>query len=67
MHATKLETILNTRYGVTLTNAPTYAVLWAAEQIADTTEAKKELKKANRYRHNIGRTMAYPEFGTRLF
>ena len=67
MVAAKLETILNTRYGVSLDRAPTIAILWAAEQIADTTEAKKELKAANRFRRNVGRPVVYPEFGTRLF
>lgn len=64
---TRIETILNTRYGVSLDHAPTYAILWAAEQIEDTIEAKKELKIANRFRNVVGRPLAYPEFGTRLF
>ena len=62
-----IETILKTRYGTSLDQAPTYAILWAAEQIKDTAEAKKELKKANRSRYVLGRACAYPEFGSRLF
>jgi hypothetical protein len=45
---TTIETILNARYGTSLDKAPTYAILWAAEQIKDTAEAKKELKRHSR-------------------
>lgn len=62
-----LSDILNARYGVTIHNAPAYAIVWAAEQIEDTAQAKKELKKANRMREIFGRPCMYPEFGSRLF
>jgi hypothetical protein len=59
--------ILYARYAVGIVAAPAYAVLWAAESIADTATAKKELRKANRLREKHGAMPAYPEYGTRLF
>jgi hypothetical protein len=62
-----IETILHDVYGVGLLAANPTTVLWAADRIADTETAKKELRKANRKREKMGRMPAYPEYGTRLF
>lgn len=63
----KIINILSVEYGVGLLAAPAYAVLWAAEQIENAEEAKKELEAANAHRNRFGVISAYPEFGSRLF
>lgn len=63
----KIAKILSDEYGVGLLAAPPVAVLWAADRIENTEEAKKELKAANAQRSRYGVMPAYPEYGTRLF
>ncbi len=62
-----IESILRDVYGVGVLAASPLTVLWAADRIADTETAKKELRKVNRLRERMGRSPAYPEYGTRLF
>jgi hypothetical protein len=62
-----IETILRDDYGVSVENCTPLAILWATDKIHDTEIAKAELKRVNEYRAKIGRTLAYPDFGHRLF
>jgi len=62
-----IETILHDVYGVGLLAADRTTVLWAAERIAETETAKRELRKANRKREKFGVGPAYAAYGTRLF
>lgn len=62
-----IERILYEVYGVGITGSPREAIIWAAEKIEDTDQAKAELRRANRIRNKFGIGSAYPEFGSRLF
>jgi hypothetical protein len=57
-------------YGVTHLNAPTVAIIWAAEDMG-TNEgwevAKVQLKEINDARNRAGKMPAIPAFGTPLF
>lgn len=64
---TNIEKVLSEVYGVGVAVAPKEAVLWAAEKIADTTLARKELKRANRIRAKFGKPIVYAPFGHHAF
>lgn len=66
----RLNKILEDRYGVSLLAAPPEAILWAADRLADTAgvpAARGELSAANHRREKMGKIPAYPAFGDRLF
>lgn len=66
--AMKIEAIVSDVYGIgALHLAAALPVLWAADRIEDTEEAKKELRRVNRKREKMGLPAAYPEYGSRLF
>ena len=70
MKQTELERVLNNDYGVGSLVASPECVLWAADRVADrlgTDEAKRQLSELNRKRERAGRTVAVPNYGTRLF
>jgi hypothetical protein len=62
-----IEAILNERYGVGVLAADPIAIIWAAEWITVTEQAKAELKRVNALQRKYGKVPAYPAFGTRLF
>jgi hypothetical protein len=65
-----IDQILQDVYGVTVFNAPTITLIWAAEFMAkrDGVEvAKAELSEANRRRERAGKGLAHLEFGHPLF
>jgi len=62
-----IRKILEDKYGVGILAASPVTVLWAAESIADATQAKRELRAANRLRERYGVIPAFPEYGTRLW
>lgn len=70
MNTTKpanIETILADVYGVGVAVAPAYALLWAAERIADKADARAELRRANRIREKHGKPLAYAPYGHHAF
>jgi hypothetical protein len=65
-----LDKVLSDRYGVGILAAPVYAVVWAAEYLAEQTnvaDAKAQLSKLNSRRVNRGVMPAYVPFGHNLF
>lgn len=70
LSANTVATTLIAVYGVTAIHADPIHIEWAAERVAtergvDTAAAA--LREVNRIRVKLGRTPAYPRFGTVLF
>ena len=65
-----VETVLQTRYGVSLLNADATTVEWAATHLAETVGvnvAAKAWRKANAKRARFGVYTAIPQWGTPMF
>lgn len=65
-----LASILTSRYGVTVENAPKITIIWAAEFLMaqeGAEIAKKQLSAVNRKRERLGRIPAYVDYGHPLF
>lgn len=65
-----VESVLEDRYGVGGVAAPVYAVIWAAEHVAQTSgvaAARKQLTALNRKRERHGKSPAYPDYNSPLF
>jgi hypothetical protein len=65
-----LKALVLTEYGCGILVAPSVAILWAAQILADrhgVDLAKKELASVNRYRERMGVCTAFPSYGDRLF
>lgn len=65
-----LQRLLETEYDVSAVSAPPYAVLWAAEkvaQVAGPDEARRQLRAANRLRERHGRPLVYATWGHPAF
>lgn len=67
MKNNQVAKILSEEYGIGALVAPPYAVIWAAEKIENTEQAKAELKELNQYRVKLGFSLVRPEYGSRLF
>ena len=66
----KLSEVLQSRYGVTVENAPKIAIIWAAEELLKVEPVEvvqKQLSAANRRREKLGKMPAYVHFGHPLF
>ena len=59
--------ILADKYGAGAMHFDPTPILWAAEKISDTRQARRELSALNRHREKYGRLVAVPAFGSRLF
>lgn len=67
--AITIETVLQTRYGVTAESADALTIEWAAEHLADlvgTEKAAAGWKRLNARRYKMGRYTDIPRFGSKL-
>jgi hypothetical protein len=62
-----IERILNEEFDVGVLSASSITILWAADKIANVETARRELRAINRRRHQMGKTLAYADYGHRLF
>jgi hypothetical protein len=66
---TTIESILVSRYGTTLLDAPPESIEWAANKLAEETDvaaAGKAWRKANAKRNKMGIYTALPPYGSAL-
>lgn len=64
-----IAAILANKYDVGPMAARSETVLWAADEAVDIVgadQAKAELKAINARRHKMGKTIAYPVYGSRV-
>lgn len=68
--AATIEGVLKSRYGVTRDKADPTTIIWAADHVAKSVgypAAAKQLSALNRWRERMGKTIAAPAYGTKLF
>lgn len=68
--AVTIESILKSKYDVSIQDAPPYAIEWAAEHVAQAVgyrRALDQLERINAKRTRAGKMPAYPSPGTRIY